>query len=106
MFSKCQSASVFFHPSIYKLILFFSSSRSFIIFGKLKRKIFIAMCAFGLGTLFSPLYAVKFKIAVLKYGGGGDWYANPTSLGNLIKFCNKELKTNIDPEPDVVEVGN
>lgn len=53
-----------------------------------------------------PLYAVKFKIAVLKYGGGGDWYANPTSLGNLIKFCNKELKTNIDMEPDVVEVGS
>ena len=35
------------------------------------------------------------KIALLKYNGGGDWYANPTSLPNLIKFCNKNLKTNI-----------
>ena len=26
------------------------------------------------------------KIAVLKYNGGGDWYANPTSLNNLIQF--------------------
>ncbi|NSW46145.1 MAG: DUF4159 domain-containing protein [Bacteroidales bacterium] len=46
------------------------------------------------------------KIALLKYNGGGDWYANPTSLPNLIKFCNKELGTNIHPEPATVEVGS
>lgn len=46
------------------------------------------------------------KIALLKYNGGGDWYANPTSLPNLIKFCNKELLTNIHPEPSTVEVGS
>lgn len=45
----------------------------------------------------------KYKIAVLKYGGGGDWYANPTSLPNLIAFCNQELKAGISPEPAVVE---
>lgn len=49
---------------------------------------------------------VKYKLAVLKYGGGGDWYANPTSLGNLVEFCNRNLKTNIDPETEVVEVGS
>ncbi|CAG5016386.1 hypothetical protein DYBT9275_05544 [Dyadobacter sp. CECT 9275] len=46
------------------------------------------------------------KIAKLKYGGGGDWYANKTSLPNLIKFCNAELKMNINPAEDVVEVGS
>ena len=46
------------------------------------------------------------KIAKLKYGGGGDWYANKTSLPNLIKFCNTELKMNINPAEDVVEVGS
>lgn len=46
------------------------------------------------------------KIALLKYNGGGDWYANPTSLPNLIKFCNKELSTNINHEPATVEVGS
>lgn len=46
------------------------------------------------------------KIALLKYNGGGDWYANPTSLPNLIEFCNKELLTNIHPEPSTVEVGS
>ena len=46
------------------------------------------------------------KVAILKYKGGGDWYANPTSLSNLAKFCNKELKTNLDPDYSIVEVGS
>ncbi|MEQ8217413.1 MAG: DUF4159 domain-containing protein [Arenibacter sp.] len=50
------------------------------------------------------LYAQE--IAILKYGGGGDWYANPTGLPNLIKFCNEQLRTTIDPKPQTVEVGS
>ena len=46
------------------------------------------------------------EIAVLKYGGGGDWYANPTGLPNLIKFCNQQLRTTLDPKPQTVEVGS
>ena len=46
------------------------------------------------------------KIAFLKYGGGGDYYANPTSLPNLVKFCNKNLNMNIDVETPYVEVGS
>ena len=42
------------------------------------------------------------EIAVLQYGGGGDWYSNPTSLPNLISFCNDQLDTNIDPNPKTV----
>lgn len=49
----------------------------------------------------------SFKIGLLKYGGGGDWYANlETSIPNLIKFCNDNLATNINPEQGVVEVGS
>lgn len=47
-----------------------------------------------------------YKIALLKYNGGGDWYANPTSLPNLIDFCNKNLRTNIAKEPVTVEAGS
>lgn len=48
-----------------------------------------------------------FQIAVLKYNGGGDWYANlETSLPNLIRYCNKELNTNINEEQAIVEVGS
>ncbi|MBI2270923.1 MAG: DUF4159 domain-containing protein [Bacteroidetes bacterium] len=51
----------------------------------------------------SPAY----QIALLKYNGGGDWYANlETSLPNLIKFCNDNLKTNINPEQGIVEAGS
>jgi len=46
------------------------------------------------------------QIALLKYNGGGDWYANPTSLPNLISFCNKNLNTSINPEPSTIEVGS
>lgn len=48
----------------------------------------------------------SFQIAKLKYSGGGDWYANKTSLPNLIKFCNENLHMNINPEEAVVEVGS
>lgn len=46
------------------------------------------------------------RIAKLKYGGGGDWYANKTALPNLIRFCNNHLRTNIRQEEDIVEVGS
>ncbi len=46
------------------------------------------------------------KIALLKYNGGGDWYSNPSSLPNLIQFCNKNLNTNFAVEPEVVEPGS
>lgn len=45
-------------------------------------------------------------IAVLKYGGGGDWYANPTALPNLIKFCNREIGTAINEKSEVVDAGS
>ncbi len=47
-----------------------------------------------------------YRIALLKYNGGGDWYANPTALPNLIEFCNSNLNTNINPEPATVEAGS
>ncbi|HRG26242.1 MAG TPA: DUF4159 domain-containing protein [Chitinophagales bacterium] len=46
------------------------------------------------------------SIALLKYNGGGDWYANPTSLPNLAEFCNKQLDININTDPPTVEVGS
>jgi hypothetical protein len=46
------------------------------------------------------------KIGLLKYNGGGDWYANPTSLPNLIRFCNKNLNTQIQMPDVTVDVGS
>jgi hypothetical protein len=46
------------------------------------------------------------EIALLKYNGGGDWYGNPTSLPNLIKFCNQNINTKIKQKPATVEPGS
>jgi hypothetical protein len=46
------------------------------------------------------------EIALVKYSGGGDWYANPTSLPNLIKYCNANINTNIKLKPATVEPGS
>tara|TARA_R110002051_G_scaffold8755_1_gene35919 strand:+ start:1853 stop:2446 length:594 start_codon:yes stop_codon:yes gene_type:complete len=46
------------------------------------------------------------EIAILKYQGGGDWYANPTALPNLIKFCNANIGTTLNNKPETVEVGS
>jgi len=46
------------------------------------------------------------EIALLKYSGGGDWYGNPTSLPNLIKFCNQNINTKIKQKPTTVEPGS
>jgi hypothetical protein len=43
------------------------------------------------------------EIALVKYSGGGDWYANPTSLPNLIKYCNQNINTRIKPKPATVQ---
>jgi hypothetical protein len=46
------------------------------------------------------------KVGLLKYNGGGDWYANPTALPNLIEFCNSEIGTTLEPQPETVAVGS
>ena len=45
-------------------------------------------------------------VAVGKYSGGGDWYANPTSLPNLVKFCNQNINTTLNTKIATVEVGS
>ena len=45
-------------------------------------------------------------VAILKYNGGGDWYANPTAIPNLIAFTNQNIKTNISKSPRIVSVGS
>lgn len=68
------------------------------------KKIAVVILFFAL-TSFAP--APSFQIALLKYNGGGDWYANlATSLPNLIKFCNENLGTNINPEQATVDAGS
>lgn len=51
-------------------------------------------------------FSQKTQVAVLRYRGGGDWYSNPTSLPNLVKYCNQSLKTDVNIDVAVVDVGS
>jgi len=77
------------------------------VFGQIRSRLYPGFFTF-IAILFSlSLWAQQpvLKIAKLKYNGG-DWYANKTSLANLITFCNQNLKLNLAPEEEVVEVGS
>ncbi len=69
----------------------------------MKRQVFGLLLA---GLVFLGSRSASYKIAKLKYNGGGDWYANRTALPNLITFCNKSLGTNFDTQEAIVEVGS
>ncbi|MGV3510020.1 MAG: DUF4159 domain-containing protein [Sphingobacteriaceae bacterium] len=62
--------------------------------------------AFLIILLLGSFTVPSYKMAKLKYNGGGDWYANRTALPNLIQFCNKNLGTNFYTEEAIVEVGS
>jgi hypothetical protein len=64
----------------------------------------ILFCCFLLGTIVHS--QGTYQLAVLKYSGGGDYYANPTALPNLINFCNQQLNTNISKDVPYVDAGS
>ncbi|MDD2191509.1 MAG: DUF4159 domain-containing protein [Bacteroidales bacterium] len=66
-----------------------------------KSIILISLIVFSLTS-----FGQKNTLALLKYNGGGDWYANPTSLRNLINFCNKELGTNLSSDYATIDIGS
>ena len=51
-------------------------------------------------------YAQGFQLAVLKYSGGGDYYANPTALPNLVRFANEQLNLSISEDIPYVDAGS
>lgn len=53
----------------------------------------------------SPVLAEE-RIGRLKYGGGGDWYANPTSLPNLLAFAREHTNLRLPQREETVEPGS
>ena len=51
----------------------------------------------------SMVVAAPVQLGRLKYGGGGDWYANPSSLPNLLIALRQ--RTTLDVAPRAVVVG-
>ncbi len=48
----------------------------------------------------------SFTIARLKYDGGGDWYSNPSSLPNLLKFVRDQTGVKTAEKETVVDASN
>ncbi|WP_053978083.1 DUF4159 domain-containing protein [Mangrovimonas xylaniphaga] len=65
----------------------------------MKKYLALVICLF-------PLCFSAQNLAVAKYKGGGDWYGNPTSLPNLIAFCNANINTQMNSTPETVEIGS
>ena len=55
-----------------------------------------------LGLLISQSVNAQ-EVAILKYEGGGDWYANPTAIPNLIRYCNENIDTGLLEKPKNIE---
>ncbi len=53
--------------------------------------------------LLLSIFSYGQDVAILKYDGGGDWYANPTAVPNLIQFANKNIHTVIADKPKTVK---
>ncbi|CAM1349067.1 DUF4159 domain-containing protein [Tenacibaculum crassostreae] len=64
------------------------------------RKIILLVFSLTISNLFSQ------QIAIIQYKGGGDWYANPTALPNLIKYTNQNTKTSINSDIQTVKLDD
>lgn len=48
----------------------------------------------------------QFRIARLKYAGGGDWYNDPSSEVNLLKFAMQSTGLDVDPQYEFTEIAD
>ena len=48
----------------------------------------------------------QFRIARLKYSGGGDWYNDPSAEVNLLKFAYDAAAIDVDPHYEFTEISD
>ena len=59
------------------------------------------------GNLFSQAQNSKFRIARLKYSGGGDWYNDPSAEVNMMNYLKKNTSVDVDePKFYTVDVAS
>ncbi len=74
----------------------------------MKTKVFLSL--FILCNIFSFAQTQRtesqFKIARLKYSGGGDWYNDPSAEVNLLKFAKEQTGIDVDAKYEFVEISS
>jgi hypothetical protein len=75
----------------------------------MKRRIIMAALCIVLGTGSVPAQPQKgsaFRIARLKYNGGGDWYNDPQEEVNLLKYIRQNSLVDVEPTYEFVEISS
>ncbi len=70
----------------------------------------VALLLAGASFVLIPVASAQsnhaFQMARVKYDGGGDWYSDPESLPELLRFVRAETAMDIAPEPEIVELSS
>lgn len=73
---------------------------------KIKYLAFTLVLIFAVNILPSQQENSKFKIARVKYSGGGDWYNDPSSEINLLEYIDKQTNIPVDPKYVYVDLAS
>lgn len=65
-----------------------------------------AILALTVASAQPPRVSSAFKIARLKYAGGGDWYNDPSAEVNLLTFLKQQTGLDVDPRYEFVDIGS
>jgi hypothetical protein len=85
-------ASLLRFPYIFDVRLFF-------------RLFSVALCVLTACSVYAqPRVESQFRIARLKYSGGGDWYNDPSAEVNLLKFIKDNTAIDTDPRYEFVDL--
>lgn len=68
-------------------------------------KLTLILVIFGF-TFSQTIPAGAFSITRIHYEGGGDWYSDPSSLPNLLKFVKEETSIILNPEEKRAKIGD
>lgn len=66
----------------------------------------VTICVIGEINAQAKRIDSQFRIARLKYSGGGDWYNDPSAEVNLLKFAKQSAGIDADPKYEFVEISN
>ncbi|MGD0037093.1 MAG: DUF4159 domain-containing protein, partial [Bacteroidota bacterium] len=67
--------------------------------------LFTVCCSLFIASA-QPRIESQFRIARLKYSGGGDWYNGPTEEVNLLKFVQQNTNIDCDPRYEFVDLSS
>ena len=68
--------------------------------------LFIVLLALQVLPSQTKRFDCQFKIARLKYAGGGDWYNDPSAEVNLLTFARANAGIDTDPKYEFIEISN